>query len=87
MMPAFDNALLGAHRSLTARRMLPSPDRPEADRRGAFRERREISLSTPPGVPYPGKMVVHNDGSLPRRLEPPFMKVKFAAKTRLQAGT
>jgi hypothetical protein len=23
----------------------------------------------------------------PRRLEPPFMKVKFAAKTRLQAGT
>jgi len=30
--------------------------------------------------------VVHNDGSLPRRLEPPFMKVKFAAKTRLQAG-
>jgi len=26
MMPAFDNALLGAHRSLTARRMLPSPD-------------------------------------------------------------
>jgi hypothetical protein len=61
--------------------------RPEADGRGAIRERREISLSTPPGVPYPGKMVVHNDGSLPRRLEPPFMKVKFAAKTRLQAGT